>query len=231
MHLEAMEERDSDITLEVSAMAASAFRAHSWATKGESAEFEKLGMDAMERWFRYANDFSSNCAMYEGMRGADIAKRFYERYVQNGWAALAPRDQLAFEAVVRHLAILVDAPDLVRNDIESQEQFWRGWTEERLRRLAAPPPEPPPRPAFVPPPEPPPPPRDIVAPPPKTAECHLCGKVFEYTTGNVPKLCGAVCRRRYRKGYRRRPKQGDSECQQQPQPPQPPSSSESAGTT
>lgn len=138
MHLAPLEtDRDeSGVSIELSQMGASAYRAYEWATNGCEADFERLGIDEMEKWFRYCNDFTASCQTYDGMAAPKIAERFYGHYSDN-WDKIPIRNRLAFEAVVRHMAILTDAPELIRNDLSGQEQFWKGWTEERLRRLSA----------------------------------------------------------------------------------------------
>lgn len=130
-----VKQREDDALIAPDQIGPSAYRAHAWALTGKSpVEWEKLGDAEQHKWLKHAVDFSAHAAGMEGVPVVDACKRLLP-----GFEKLTPREQLAFQAAVRHMAMLIDAFDQI-GDLSGQEAFWKGWTEERLKRLPAAPP-------------------------------------------------------------------------------------------
>lgn len=133
-HLETMGDHTEDMRPpELETLATSTYRAWAHALGIAEPDFDKLSIAEQERWFRYAKDYQDVCPTYEGMKVDEVCRRFFGRYPTE--KELGPLEKLAQQVIIRHLTILIDAADQLRGDYDGQERFWRGWTEERLRKL------------------------------------------------------------------------------------------------
>ena len=95
-----------------------------------------LTISQLEFWYGLVRRFENTALSFKGLTYAEAAKKFWIECVnqEGGWKHLTLEEQLAWEAVFRHLTLLVDNDEVQSGlvKLEQVEQSWRGWMEKRL---------------------------------------------------------------------------------------------------
>jgi hypothetical protein len=124
-----------DNGLPIEAVAVSAFNAWSYAQGLKSPNFDHLSIEDMGKWGRLANHAEQLLNSMEG-KPLDVAtSEVYKFWSREGgdYAKLNDWQKLHWQAVVRHLATLIDAEEIP--DLQTLERSWGQWVIVRGRKL------------------------------------------------------------------------------------------------
>ena len=94
----------------------------------------ELPEEAQDGWLRAVVVTSASVEEVNNPLWSDLAKAAFETYARKAitWTTLEPRQQLAWQAAVRHLVNVLDLEDPFDVDIEEMESRWFSWVEAKL---------------------------------------------------------------------------------------------------
>jgi hypothetical protein len=123
---------DNGLSLEAAAM--SAWYAWAWAKGIAQPDLERADDEELARFGRLANKSENLLGSLEGLPVSDVSQKVYECWDmgRRSYDTLSDKEKIAWEAVTRHLATLIDADEIP--DLRSLERSWAKWAEKRLKR-------------------------------------------------------------------------------------------------